>query len=67
MDHSKIEGAYLLLKRFKNRLKLFDDALGKMSDTKVEKKEFHQLEKQLEKNKASAIYDEMQALFHQNT
>ena len=36
-DKSKIEGAYLLLKRFKNRLKNYDTALAKLNETKVNK------------------------------
>ena len=52
MDQGKIEGAYLLLKRFKNRLKLLDDALAHISDHKVDRAEFTLLEKSLEKNKA---------------
>ena len=31
-EQNKIEGAYLLLKRIKNRLKLMDDALALMND-----------------------------------
>ena len=35
MDRGRVEGAYLLLKRFKARLKLFDKALEKLYFDKV--------------------------------
>ena len=43
MDKSKIEGAYLLLKRFKNRLKQFDVALEKVDNLKANKTDFVKL------------------------
>jgi len=42
-DKDKIDGAFLLLKRFKNRLKAFDGALHAMDKTKVNISEFTQL------------------------
>ena len=48
MDRSKIEGAYLLLKRFKNRLKTFDTALNKVHDLKADKKDFTELQQSLD-------------------
>ena len=43
MDKNKVEGAYLLLKRFKNRLKTFDVALSKVHELKADKKDFQKL------------------------
>ena len=37
MEKNKIEGAYLLLKRFKNRLKQFDTALEKVHELKADR------------------------------
>jgi hypothetical protein len=37
MDRGRIDGAYLLLKRFKGRLKLFDRALEKIYEDKASK------------------------------
>ena len=42
-DRDKIEGAYLLLKRFKNRLKQLDHALEKINQRKVDKEEMQEL------------------------
>ena len=39
-DKSKIDGAYLILKRFKLRLKAFDTALQAVNEQKVNKIEF---------------------------
>jgi hypothetical protein len=43
MERGRIDGAYLLLKRFKGRLKLFDKALEKMHTEKTSKDEFNNL------------------------
>lgn len=40
MDKSRIDGAYLLLKRFKLRLKQFDKALEKLHTEKASTHEF---------------------------
>ena len=34
-DKNKIEGAYLLLRRFKNRLKVFDETMKAIHETKA--------------------------------
>ena len=52
MDKGKIEGAYLLLKRFKNRLKAFDAALEKVHELKANKKDFLLLKQSLDKDRA---------------
>ena len=44
-DKSKIEGAYLLLKRYKNRLKNYDAALEKIESNKADRNELTALEK----------------------
>ena len=36
-DKDKIEGAYLLLKRYKNRLKVMDAALQKIDEKKSDR------------------------------
>jgi len=43
MERGRIDGAYLLLKRFKGRLKMFDKALEKMHSDKTSKEEFNNL------------------------
>ena len=48
MDKSKIEGAYLLLKRFKNRLKTFDTALEKVHELKANKEDFVKLKQSVD-------------------
>ena len=63
MDKSKIEGAYLLLKRFKNRLKTFDTALEKVYSLKADKQDFMKLKQSLDKERAQSIFDDMKVLF----
>lgn len=40
-EKDSIGGAYLLLKRYKNRLKAFDQTLGILSKNKVDQTEFN--------------------------
>lgn len=63
MDKNKIEGAYLLLKRFKNRLKNFDSALEKVHEQKADKKDFIQLKASLDRDRAMSIFNDMKILF----
>ena len=42
-DQGRIDGAYLIIKRFKNRLKQFDQALEKLYENKASKEEFEKL------------------------
>ena len=58
-----IQGAYLLLKRYKNRLKAFDHTLLAMNENKVEKTEFNALKMSVDKEQAKNIYRDMQQLF----
>lgn len=62
-DKSKIEGAYLLLRRFKNRLKTFDSALEKVNCNKVERKELEKLAASVDKSHAQTIFRDMKLLF----
>ena len=62
-DKSKIEGAYLLLKRFKNRLKTLDIALENMNNKKTDKRDFEIFQNSLAKDRAQAIFDDMKMLF----
>ena len=61
-DKGKIDGAYLLLKRFKNRLKLFDQALEHMNKSKLERHEFDVIKETLNKNTATTIFNDMQKM-----
>lgn len=51
------------MKRFKNRLKLFDSALEHMHTTKLEKSEFEYVKETLNKNTATSIFNDMQKIF----
>ena len=46
-DKSKIEGAYLLLRRFKNRLKMLDEIVRVIHEKKVEVRDFEVLKASL--------------------
>ena len=63
MDKDKIEGAYLLLKRFKNRLKNFDIALEKVHEMKANKEDFFKLKQSLDRDRAMSIFNDMKILF----
>ena len=63
MDKDKIEGAYLLLKRFKNRLKNFDIALEKVHEMKANKEDFFRLKQSLDRDRAMSIFNDMKILF----
>ena len=62
-DRNKIEGAYLLLKRFKDRLRGFDEVMKSIRQEKVDKTDFAILEKSLAKGRAEAVFDDMKRLF----
>ena len=61
-NKSKIEGAYLLLKRYKNRLKNFDSALAQIDSNKADKQELAQLAKSLDNQTNLAVFKDMQLL-----
>lgn len=58
-EKGKIDGAYLLLKRFKNRLKAFDETLGIISKTKADLTEIASLKKTFEKTQLGEIVKDM--------
>lgn len=62
-DRSRIDGAYLLLKRFKGRLKLFDQALEKLHDDKASKDDLDTLALSLDKHRATSLFNDMKQLY----
>ena len=58
-DKSKIDGAYLLLKRFKNRLKNYDLALAQIEGRKADKQELTQLAKRVDNANVLTIFKDM--------
>ena len=65
-DKGKIEGAYLLLKRFKNRLKQFDHGLEKINEKKVDKAELSILSDKLDPMKIQTVFTDMRILLDQS-
>ena len=66
-DKSKIEGAYLLLKRYKNRLKNYDAALERISSLKADKSFVEKLEEQTKPERAVSVFNDMKILFDSTT
>ena len=62
-DKSKIEGAYLILRRLKNRLKAFDHIVKIIHETKADKKDFLVLKKSVEPVRTEMIMNDMKLLF----
>ena len=62
-DKSKIEGAYLLLKRYKNRLKTYDVALEKLEHKKCDRSELTELALSVDKTRGYTIFNDMKLLF----
>ena len=62
-DKDKINGAFLLLKRFKNRLKAFDTALHALDKQKVNMSEFMNLQTSLDLARSQTIFEDMKRLF----
>ena len=62
-NKDKIEGAYLILKRFKNRLKGIDEVVKKVDQEKVNRTEFKKLEASMDQNRAINMFDDMKTLF----
>ena len=52
-----------MLKRFKNRLKGFDQSLKQVTESKADRTEFVALEQSLAKGRAEAVFDDMKILF----
>ena len=61
-EKSNIQGAYLLLKRYKNRLKAFDEALCKMNLSKVDLADFNALKTSVKQERTITVYEDMQKL-----
>ena len=66
-DKSKIEGAYLLLKRYKNRLKNYDTALEQINNVKADKNALELLEAQTKPQRATAVFNDMKMLLDMTT
>ena len=62
-DKSKIEGAYLLLRRFKNRLKMLDEIVRVIHENKVEVRDFEVLKASLQPERAMSVMNDMKLLF----
>ena len=62
-EKDSIQGAYLLLKRYKNRLKVFDETLQRVEKSKVNLVEFDALKASIDKTTATQIYHDMETLF----
>lgn len=62
-DKSKIDGAYLLIKRFKNRLKGLDEVVRKVNSEKADRMDLERLEKITAKGRAEVVFDDMKQLF----
>ena len=62
-DKSKIDGAYLILRRLKDRLKAFDVALQALNKAKVNISDFKRLETSLDMARAEIIFEDMKRLF----
>ena len=62
-EKSKIDGAYLLLKRFKNRLKICDSALEKVASQKADRTELQALSLSVDKERAMRVFNDMKLLF----
>ena len=61
-DKSKIDGAYLLLKRYKNRLKNYDTALERLESKKVDRPELEAVIATIDKDKGATIFRDFQLL-----
>ena len=57
-----IQGAFMLLQRYKNRLKGFDAALNTINASKVDQNEYDAFKTSLEKERSSTIFRDMQLL-----
>ena len=55
-DKDKINGAYLLLKRFKDRLKAFDRALQAIDNAKANVTEFEYLKQSIDQARSQSIF-----------
>ena len=58
-DKAKIDGAYLLIKRLKNRLKGLDEVVHKVSNDKINHTDFELFKKSMSKHRADSVFDDM--------
>ena len=58
-DKNKIDGAYLLIKRFKNRLKCLDEVVRKVNEDKADRGAVQVLKSSLAKGRAEAVFEDM--------
>ena len=66
-DKNKIEGAYLLMKRFKNRLKAFDTAMQVLNETKANVTDFDELRAGLDFTRTENVFRDMMSLIDTTT
>lgn len=66
-DKDKINGAFLLMKRFKNRLKAFDEAMQALNRQKVNITDFEKLSASLDFSRAETIFKDMVSLLDSNS
>jgi len=66
-DKDKINGAFLLMKRFKNRLKAFDEAMQALNRQKVNITDFEKLSASLDFTRAETIFKDMVSLVDSNS
>lgn len=63
MHKDKIEGAYLLIKRLKNRLKGFDEVIKRIGAEKANLSDFKDLQHSIAKERTQSIFEDMKRLF----
>ena len=66
-DKSKIDGAYLLLKRYKNRLKKFDSALERIYEIKADKSQVEIIAEETKPERAISVFEDMKMLLDATT
>ena len=66
-EKSKIDGAYILIKRFKNRLKALDQAVERLHTLKANQVEVNELRAATSQERAQSVMDDMKLLFDTTT
>ena len=66
-EKSKIDGAYILIKRFKNRLKALDKAVERLHTVKANQVEVSELRAATSQERAQSVMDDMKLLFDTTT
>ena len=62
-NKDKIEGAYVLMKRFKNRLKGLDEVIKQISEDKVSQAELKAVQLTVTNDNVRSMFDDMKHLF----